>query len=157
MKVVIERLVILAAVLGLSQTAFGQRDSSSDANGGFVKKVKAAKGVMIRVPVNAEGQENAAKAELRLHVKGKEIKGQEDLVSAWNQSEKSADKNVVNKGETIDGSTHGWWGYRYRRWVRPYYYYYNYTPTYYYYGTTYTYSYRTYWSTPYYRYYYYYW
>ena len=143
-------VLLLWSGMVLGQT----RDSSADANEGFVKKVEASKGVVIRVPVNEQGEENTQKAELRVHVNGTSVQSSSDVLNAWAQSADASKQQEVKADETVDSSTCGWWGYRYNTWARPYYYT-TYRPTYYYYGSYYPYTYRYNYTSYGYRYYYY--
>lgn len=60
------KLLTVAALLSVGTVAVAQDDSSANAAGGYADAVVASEGVVLRVPVDANGFENKAAAELRV-------------------------------------------------------------------------------------------
>lgn len=92
---------------------------------------------IVRVPVDAKGQEDASKAELRVQQTGSKAETQEDVVAAFNNGSAVSD---VKQSTELDGgvSTQAWC---YRNYGYGYGYGYSYYPSYYYYGNYYNYGY----------------
>jgi hypothetical protein len=136
-------------------------DSNSMSQGGFAKAVSQAKGVVLRVEINAEGQENRESATMRVNTSQEQVTTADEVQTAFaNGLSSDAQPQVSSIDMARDSNTFGWWHYRHNGWAQPYYYYYNYTPVYYNYGYSYNFYnpyYYNVWSYPYsYRYYYYY-
>lgn len=131
-----------AASASASVTGDGEEtvEASSQAEGGFDAVVKESSAVVLRVPINAKGEENTSAAEIRL-INGSPSMSEQALVGAFDSAESMADVPVVDSEETVDVSTCGWNSYYgYGGW-QPSYYYSSYQPTYYSYGSYYNYSY----------------
>lgn len=127
-------------------------DSSSDATGGFSQVVSSSEGVMIRVPVDAQGLENTDAAEMRVHV-GPSISDSTSLPTAFESAVDASAQPQLSETDLNRDSSTGW-----RHWNNcgwQYNYYYNYRPTYCNYGSYYSYNYPTYYNYCGYRYYYY--
>jgi len=60
------KLLTVAAMFSVGTAALAQDDSSTNAAGGYAETVVASEGVVLRVPVDANGFENKAAAELRI-------------------------------------------------------------------------------------------
>lgn len=147
-------------VAGLSPVAFSD-DTSSDAPVSFSTIANDVKGVLLRVPVNASGEENTDAAELKFYDASRNTLTGSNVLIVWDQT-KNAEKDDIllgKNGPTInpnnDSSTWGWYNWYGYGWSYPYYYSY-YTPTFYYYNYWYTYPYYSFWNYGFYRYYYYY-
>lgn len=142
MKMVKGLLLGLALV---AAPAFAGDDSSSDAAGGFGASVGGAEGVVIKVPIDAQGQELTDAAEIVLHG-GQDISTSGDFKAAFEHGVPATNQaNVSDADISRDSSTSGWYGRRSCGWERNYYY--SYQPTYYYrsvYVTFSVYSYRDY-------------
>jgi hypothetical protein len=163
-------LVFSVIAVAVSAVSFADTDSSAIDSRAMTAKIEHSTGVVLRVPINAAGQELGEAAEMRV-VKSADssTSSSQDLVSLFNAGV-DASKVPQLDSSTTSGDTSTCWGWR--RWNYGYgwnnrYYYTNYQPTYYYYGNTYNYSYRSYYNyySPYYynnyncwgyRYYYYY-
>jgi hypothetical protein len=150
--------LVLGAALAFAMPAYADGDSSSDSAGGFGQTLDAAEGVIVKVPINAQGEELTDAAEVVFH-DGNDISTSGDFESAFAQGVNATNQaNVSDADISRDSSTSGWYGRNSCGWQRNYYY--SYQPTYYYYGryVTYSvYSYRNYYNVgPYYGYRYYY-
>lgn len=156
--------VVLGMGLLASVPAVADDDSSSDAPAGYLQKVEGATAVIIKVPVNARGEEMTSAAEMRLYT-GAALQTGTNPSAAFEASEsvdhlKTASEDDINR----DSSTWGWCSYRnygYGYGYNNYGYYNNYQPYYYNYGNYYNYgspySYNNYYNAyPYYGYRYYY-
>lgn len=134
------------------------RDSSSDAASSFISDVKNANGLVLRVPINENGEENISKASIRIDLRSTDSGQQSDLRDLWTESKPVDDSTKLDADTPVDSSTWGWYGWGGQGWARPYYYR-SYSPSAYYYGRSYTYSpsyYQSYYGGSYgYRYYYY--
>lgn len=133
---------------------FSNANDSSASSDQFAKQVDLSAGVILRVEVNADGEENGGTAQMRMDVG--DIPSGSSMIDAWNHATKIDDQPVVTEEEVnSDSSTRGWYPYRNDRWYSPYYYNNSYRPYYYNYGYRYNY-YRPYYNTyDNYRYYYY--
>ena len=152
---VVATCFMLSAPISLNAYANDSDSSSSADFAAALNVVKSSNGVILRVQINDQGQENTVTADLRVYT-GDEVKP-EDLPKAFEKSVE-ASKQPVATGSG-DSST-SWWGWNNwygSGWYNPYYYY-SYNP-YYYYGSYYNYGnpyYYNYWYGNYgYRYYYY--
>ena len=161
----IKAMIAGAALMLVSPTGFAQDDlgddTSADVDAGFFAKLDQSKGVVLRVPINAAGEENATKAELRIDEGQFDEDRPQDLETVWRHGESvSTQPQITDEDIERDSSTWGWHRYRYNSWVRPYYYYSYYRPSFYYGGyyrtTYYTYT-PSYYACNGYRYYYYTW
>lgn len=120
-------------------------DSSADASAGFHTSVEASQAVMIRVPVNANGEEDTTAAAIRVYT-GPQVTGTpSDFATAWNSAVDGTSQPVVNTAgdsstSMFNGGYYGWYNpYRYNGWYSNYYS--NYYPQYYYSGSYYNYGY----------------
>jgi len=145
---------ILPVLFMFAGPVAAQTDSSADAGPGFVAKVEAANGVILRVPINQLGQENTSQAEMRLHLDDIEVTSVATAETVWERATSIEAQPIVTDSDIEDGSTYGWWGYRRSNWSNAYYYN-TYRPRYFYYGTYYNYSQPYYYNNWNYRYYYY--
>lgn len=122
--------------------AMADDDSSSDVPAGYLHKVEAATAVIIKVPVNARGEELTSAAEMRLY-SGANLQSGSNPIAAFEASESVASLPTVTADDiNRDSSTWGWCGYNnygYGGWYNNYYY--SYQPYYYNYGNYYNYSY----------------
>lgn len=160
------KLAMLGSALGCCLTfavpalADGPTDTSSDVAQGFLADVQATKAVVIRVPINEQGEENTSAAMMRMYQGDTDLSQGQEIVDAFT-SGKSVDSQPTFSDTPTDSSTWGWYGYRGYGWRSPYYYY-GYRPYAYYGGYSYRYytpSYYSYYGSYYpysgYRYYYY--
>jgi hypothetical protein len=163
------RILLGLALLVLPATvAWGDGgDSSADAGANFHDVVATSQAAMIRVPVNAAGDEDTSSAEIRVYA-GPAVNGQPaDFRAAWDRAADGNTQPVVNGGDSSTNGGYGYYGwynpYRSYGWYGNYYtsyypsyyysgYYYNYGSPYYYdysnswyYGNGYNYYYRYYW------------
>jgi hypothetical protein len=127
------KLAGLALVATLAAPAFAQGDSSADADAGFHNQVAASTAVILRVPINAKGEELSDKAEMRLY-NGAPVSTSGDFATAFETSTSLAGQPVLTTGADGDSSTsygYGWSGYGngYGGWCSQYYYS-SYTPSY---------------------------
>jgi hypothetical protein len=173
MKKLMIALRVCSIVLGLPvvapfQASAADRDSNADA---AARTVSTSEGVILRVPIDARGNENTDAAELRSLGIGNSV-GPDGLAKAWDSAIEMQPETIAPADSSSDSST-AWWGWNRWNgygWRSPYYYYNSYTPRFNYYGNYYnyygysypTYSYPYYWNSyaPYgnyygYRYYYY--
>lgn len=142
------KAVVLSLVLGTP--AFANSDSSAvDANA-MATVVKSSKGVMIRVPVNEQGQELAAGSEMR--VVNDAATSSDTAKSVWDNGLDASKGPRVDSSTSADSSTHGWRRWGWNNWVgynwgwyAPYYYT-TYYPTYYYGDYVYNYGVPTYYN-----------
>ena len=151
MKRTIKAIIAVAIASCLAQPAFADdqiRDSSSAANS-FHATVKSAKGVVLRVPVNAQGQENTSAVVMRLYDgETRATANDAKIEQIWNAGKSIGNVPEVSEQAIQDGATWGWNRYNYNTGWNYGYNYYNYRPYGYYYGNYYNYSYNNY--TPYY-------
>jgi hypothetical protein len=141
-----------AGLLAFSAPAFadGEDDSSADANTSFVDVMNAAHGVIVAVPVNADGDENTDAAVLLAYTgpeslleEGKidkalassvEIGKRAEVLDPESDSNTDSDSSTNRRWNNYWG--HGWRNYGYYYGYRPYYnynnYYWNYGYPYYY-------------------------
>ena len=112
------------------------RDSSSAAVNGFAAEVQAARSVLVRVPVNAQNEENTSKATLRVYEgETRAVNSLSDIEAIWVDSKDQSHVPQVTEGEPRDSSTWGWSCYSYRwGWASGLNYY---SPVGYYFGTSY--------------------
>lgn len=123
---------LVMAMALVAAPAFAGDDSSSDAAGGFGASVDGADGVIVKVPINAQGEELVDAAEIALH-DGSDVSTSGDFQSAFAQGVAATNAASVSDADiSRDSSTSGWYGRGGHRggWERNYYY--NYQPTYYY-------------------------
>jgi hypothetical protein len=156
----ISKWVLTVALLGVgfSAGALADGDDNAIVRGGFLSQVQAAKGVVMRVEINARGEEKRDSATLRLHVGDAPVRGAADVQTAFTRGVDASQQPQLTAADLErDSNTHGWWRYHHRGWAAPYYYV-GYTPVYYSYGYSYTFynpTYYTVWAYPVsYRYYY---
>ena len=132
---------VLFLMLGVP--AFSASDSSAvDANA-MAAAVKSSSGVMIRVPVDAQGRELAAASELRVVSDVATASDSAKLPEIWAKGVDATSNPQVDSSTNSDSSTNRWgWNtwrpYNYG-WYNSYYYNY-YTPGYYYNGYTWNYG-----------------
>jgi hypothetical protein len=156
MRAQLKRLFVIAlAVAGMPLVARADGgDSSADAAAGFHRTLSAASGIMIRVPHNANGDENTNAAELRVYSGHDSVTDGTNLQTVWNEATPAPEQQhgVTDADVTRDSSTWGWYGnYGYNNWgynnyyygygYQNYGYYYNWNPCYYYSGSYYNYGY----------------
>lgn len=135
------KMVKRSLVLGMGLTlaamtapAFAGDDSSSDAAGGFGAQLDQANGVIVRVPINAQGDELTDAAELRMHA-GQDMSTSGDFEAAFAAgTDATSQPNVTAADVSRDSSTSGWYGDYSRSCGWQHNYYYSYQPTYYYSG-----------------------
>lgn len=131
---------LATGLLVLTQSAMADdRDSNADATFG---SVSGSSGALVRVPVNANGDEDTNAAELRVFkgAAGAAV-APASLPTVWDDAVSMAPVTVAPANSSSDSSTN-WWGWNNwggRGWRSPYYYYYNYTPAFNYYGNYYSY------------------
>lgn len=148
MKTNMHQLVLaLGLTVGFGSVAMADDDSSSDATGGFAHQVAESQGVIIQVPIDAQGDELTDEAVLRLHA-GQDLSTSGDFSAAFDAGQSTVDQPQIDPSSDSSTSGYGWNSYRGRGWQNSYYYYNSYRPTYYSYGNYWNYS------TPYYRNYY---
>jgi hypothetical protein len=153
-------VAVAVLLFGTGPRAMGDDDSSSDAPVGFAAIAGTAKGVILRVPVNANGEENTDGAEMRFHRGGPNSLSSGTVVSVWDKGIKAAEDDILlgKNGPAVnpngDSSTWGWYRWYWNGWMYPYYYTW-YRPTFYYYNHLYSYPNYSYWTYNTYRYYYY--
>jgi hypothetical protein len=159
------RVLLALAVASSLMTAQLVRadDTSADAPSGFGSVIKKSKGVLLRVPVNAQGEENTNAAEMRFYQGENRLEAGERLPTAWDRAvavdkndEVVLGKNTSSVNPADDSSTWGWYHWHWNGWMQPFYYYY-YVPTFYYYNFWYSYPFYSFWNFGGYRYYYYCW
>lgn len=142
---VLSRVVLGAALLiaGSGVYAQDEGDSSADAPGRFADVISKSKGVVIRVPMNASGEENTDMAEMRFYQKTTPVKHNSNPSKLWSEAVSAGKTDEVtgrNMPEGHDSSTWGWWNWYGRGWVYPNYFTYYY-PTFYWGGWWYRYNY----------------
>jgi hypothetical protein len=154
MKFMMKSLAFIALMSALP--ALGDEQPTDSSTDGFVRKMRDARGLVLRVAIDEMGRENTASTEIRLHTKFDAPANGSNLVTVWSDSESLANMPVLPKnGEITDASTYGWNNYYGNYWAYPYYYS-NYYPYYYSYGNYYDWFYQPYYySFGSYRYYYY--
>ncbi len=136
--------LVAGMVFGFAPNAFADGgDSSADA-GSFTEVVKAAKGVIIQVPINEQGQELPEQADIRVYGGERVIDTNTDAIAgAFSQATPAAAVPEISQADVDrDSSTSwGWYG-GYRGYGRGWSsgYYYNYRPSYYYSGSYYRYG-----------------
>jgi hypothetical protein len=135
----------IAALALAAPVAYGwDGDTSADVDG-FASTLNNAPGVVLRVPIDAEGRENSSSAELR--VAERTVASPEEVETAFARGlATTGQPQITGQDISTDSSTCGFFSYQYNWGWSPAYYYYNYTPTYYSGGYYYTYT------TPYYYY-----
>ena len=159
------RILALTGALTLFPTfaspLFADGDTSADASRGFGALIQETKGVILRVPINAQGEENTNAVEVRFVTNTVNTGDSSTAVTLWDSAKvppNSAEFQGTNAPDR-DSSTWGWYNWYGYGWRNPYYYY-SYYPTYYYYGNYYSYRpywyYNSYYGNYWYRYYYYY-
>ena len=99
------KLVKRSLILGMGLTlaavtapAFAGDDSSSDASGGFGAQVDQASGVIVRVPINAQGEELTEAAEVRLH-SGEDMSTSGDFNAAFEHGVDAASQTAVSSSD----------------------------------------------------------
>jgi hypothetical protein len=110
--------------------ALAQSDTDADAPDGFTDVMNATRGVIVRVPVNARGEENTSAAKMRFFQEATPVTKASDGRAVWSRSIDPGDSAAV-RGTNLphrvvgptnrDSSTWGWynwWGYG---WAQPYY------------------------------------
>ena len=152
-------VVATTLLMGFTSSALAD-DTSADAPVGFSTVAPAAKGVILRVPVNANGAENTDAAEMKFFKGERSTLNASTVGAAWDKSATVEKDEILlgQNGPTVnpknDSSTWGWYNWYWNGWQYPYYYTW-YRPTFYYYNTWYYYPYYSYWNYNYNRYYYY--
>jgi hypothetical protein len=147
----------LAALLLVAGGARAQDDSSANLPGGFGEVIAKTRGVVVRVPINARGEENTAGAEKRFYQGDEAVTKSTAPEELWAASKPAgASPEVMGTNAPAgDSSTWGWYYWYNTGWYYPYYFSYYY-PTYYWNYNYYYYNYYWNWSWYGYRYYYYY-
>jgi len=150
MKQIWKTVIAMAVATCLAQPAWADepiRDSDAAAANGFLADVQNAKGVILRVPVNAAGEENTSEATLRVYAGDTRAAGSfAEAESIWNASKDQGNVPQVDEEAIVDGATWGWNRYNYGFGWRGGYNYYNYRPYSYYYGNYYNYGYSGYYN-----------
>lgn len=141
----IAKVIVALAVTGfMAQPALADdqiRDGASDAANGFLAKVQGANAVVLRVPVNAQGEENTSAATMRLYAgETRATANSSAIETIWNSSTDIGNVPKVTDQSIRDGATWGWGGYRSNYGWQGGYNYYNYRPYAYYYGNYYNYT-----------------
>ena len=98
-----------ASTLLASTMALG---SDSSADGNFYNALEYSDGLLLRVELNEDGEENTNSVEMRLF-SGGEIQSEADLDDAWAQSyEVDPSEEITEEEAEEDSSTWGWfhWG-----------------------------------------------
>lgn len=139
------RGLLLATTMVIAPGAFADGDSSSDAGAAF-QAVSGSEGMIVMVPVNANGDELVAEAETRLVT---QFNDQADFATSFAAATPvNTDVAVSDFDISGDSATSGWYyggsSYRTHQQCRSSYQYYpsyyrTYTPTYYHQGTRYQY------------------
>lgn len=112
----------------LSATALAENnkpniDSNADQSGGFTEIANKVQGVMIRVPINENGEENTNLADLRVFKGLPNELVPVDLESTWNESEPlNGIPQISNQDITKDSSTYGVFRWQGSGWGHPYHY-----------------------------------
>jgi hypothetical protein len=166
-------LASLLAVAAFSAAARADDDSASDAPNGFVAALHETRGVVVRVPVNADGAENTSAAELRFYRGDADVGRNTDPRALWGASTdlgRTREVLGLNIPRDPNGDTPtcapAYWGYAYgyygcgwNNWYgwgwAPAYYYQSWYPTFYWSGAYWNYQYQWWWGWGWYRYYYY--
>lgn len=116
------------------------RDSNADAT---FHSVSDSTGVLLRVPIDAHGDEDTNAAELRvLTIEPGRAVTADSLPHEWANA-RTMDLNTAAPGDSSVDSSTSWWGWNNwcgYGWRSPYHYYYNYTPSFNYYGDHYRYA-----------------
>lgn len=137
-------------------TSLGEdRDSNTDA---VFQAVATSAGALVRVPVNANGDEDTNAAELRVYEPDAGSTAEviaASLPTVWEKS-KSMELSTAAPADMSSDSSTSWWGWNRWSgygWRQPYYYYNSYAPVFNYYGSYYNYygynynTYPTYWNS----------
>jgi hypothetical protein len=103
------KLLSVAALLSFGGVAFAQDDSSADAAAGYAPVVAESQAVVLRVPVDANGIENAAGAELR--VSAEAIDSATAAVDAFQAGTPVAKETLFDANSDSSTSRYGYGGY----------------------------------------------
>lgn len=140
---IIQRLALSATIAsGFAGGAFADGGDSSADVASFTQLVKAAKGVIIQVPINEQGQELPDQADIRVYGGGLRIDSNTEAIAlAYSQAVPASSVPEITQADIHrDSSTSwGWYG-GYRGYGMGWgsgYYYYSYRPSYYSYGSYY--------------------
>jgi hypothetical protein len=129
---------VISATAFLLYPGFSNASDSTASSDKFSDQVEWSEGVILRVEVNADGEENGNTAQMRMDVG--EVPSGSNIIDAWDHALKIDDQPVVAEEDFNNGlSTRGWNPYRNDRWYRPYYYNNIYRPYYYNYNYRYNY------------------
>lgn len=131
-----------------SSAVFADRDSSAIESQKLTRLVQDSTGVVMKVPINAAGEELQSGTELRVVNATDMSTSSENLPNLWNIGVDSS-KTPQLDSSTDNGDSSTWWGWN--RWNTNYgwsnnYYSNWYQPTYYYYGSNYNYGYYNYYN-----------
>lgn len=131
----------------MALTPFPAFADDGDSNADAIRRVvRSSTGAMIKVPFDAQGNENTNAAELRVvRAPPSESVTSRDLPEIWASGIAMSRSTAVSADTSTDSSTN-WWGWRnwYGYGYQPYYYYNYYRPYYNYYGDYYNYGYYNY-------------
>jgi hypothetical protein len=131
------KLAGFALAMTLAGPAFADGDSSADADGGFHNQVSASTAVILRVPINAAGEELSDRAEMRLY-SGAPVSTNGDFATAFDGATPlTGQPTLPADGDSSTSFGYGWsgYGYGYGGWCSPYTYA-SYSPYYSYYGSS---------------------
>lgn len=127
--------VAAASIFATGAKADDSSDSNADASRAFASTLEQSKAVIIRVPVDAQGQEDSTRAEMRVHVSDGSVASSTDVAGAFDKGIDAKTAPVLPSGAGDSSTSHrdswGWdsWngngGYSYNHD-----YYNNYQPTY---------------------------
>lgn len=144
--------MLLAASMAVFGTAaLADGDSNADVGQAFAAQLEQSEGVIVRVPVNAQGQEDSTSAEMRVLTSGQNVASPEAAATAFDQGLDASTGSVLNFDSDSSTShssrdSYGWnsWnsgnnGYSGNNYSNSYYYN-SYQPTYHC-GSSYSYNY----------------
>lgn len=137
-----KKTLLYAGILGtvlMTQAAYADSDSSADVAEGFVATLEEAPGLILRVNINQQGQEDTGSAVMK--VATQKVQSAAQLQQAFDKGkDTSSQPQITQKDIEADSSTFGFFPIRFSfGWQQPYYYS-NYYPNYYYGGYYYNYG-----------------
>lgn len=141
------KLAVCALISVSSSAVLADRDSSAIDSQALTSLVQESTGVVLKVPINAQGEELRSGTELRVVNATNMSTRSENLPNVWSAGVDSSNTPQVDSStDSGDSSTWGW-----NRWNNYYGWSNNcysnwYQPTYYYYGTNYNYGYYNYYN-----------
>lgn len=114
-------------------------DSNADADR-FFGNIRKSRGLILRVPISTEGEENTGGTMIRLFYGQFMIDKHTNPENIWELSFPIEESEVItHPSRSEDSSTWGWSPYAYGFWATPYFYS-GYRPYYFYYNSVYPYS-----------------